>query len=210
MNTHARRFLLVGIVTLLGLAAAWPPREKLKLGIDLSGGTILVYEVKPGNRPDFNLDDLVGALKKRVNPEGVQDIPIRKVGSNRIEIILPNAEAAEVDEVKRRMTDVGSLEFRILASMKKDKPAIDRAMSANGLNNPPKDYRWARLGEIVTGQNPKIDANHLTDTSQSWLRNRYSAPTRVRLVGKGKDGKAKTVEVTILGNTANTLTLDTA
>ncbi|MDB5351159.1 MAG: hypothetical protein JWN86_2406 [Planctomycetota bacterium] len=208
MNTHARRFLLIAVVTLLGLVAAWPPKEKLKLGIDLSGGTILVYEVKPGNRPDFNMDDLIGALKKRVNPEGVQDIPIRKVGSNRIEIILPEADAAEVDEVKRRMTDVGSLEFRILASMKKDKPAIDRAMAANGLNNPPKGYRWAKLGEIVSGKNPKFDATHLTDTAQSWVRNRYSTPTRVRLVGKDKSGKEKIVAVTILGNNSNTLTLD--
>src|SRR3954447_21301979 len=158
MNTHARRFLLIGIVTLVGLLATWPPKEKLKLGIDLSGGTILVYEVKPGSRPDFNMDDLIGALKKRVNPTGVKDIPIRKVGSNRIEIILPNADASEVDEVKRRMTDVGSLEFRILASMKKDKPAIDRAMASNGLTNPPKDYRWARLGEIVTGTKPEFTA----------------------------------------------------
>ena len=30
---------------LLGLAFMWPPQKKLKLGIDLSGGTILVYEV---------------------------------------------------------------------------------------------------------------------------------------------------------------------
>ena len=89
MNTHLRRFLLIGITTLVGLWASYPPGEKLKFGIDLSGGTILVYEVKPGTRPDFNMDELIGALKRRVNPEGVQDIPIRKVGSNRIELILP-------------------------------------------------------------------------------------------------------------------------
>ena len=29
----------------------WPPQEKLKLGIDLSGGTILVYEVVNENLP---------------------------------------------------------------------------------------------------------------------------------------------------------------
>ncbi len=193
MNTHARRFLLVGIVTLLGIVAALPPREKLKLGIDLSGGTILVYEAnKSASRPDFNMEDLVNALKKRVNPEGVQDIPIRRVGSNRVEIILPEADAAEVEEVKRKMTDVGSLEFRILASTKKDKSAIDRAMSATGLNNPPANYRWAKLGELITGTNPKIDANHLTDPNQSWVRNRYAAcfdPGEGSLKGKDKSGR---------------------
>src|SRR4051812_32832684 len=127
-NNHLRRFLLIAITTLVGLWAMFPIKEKLKLGIDLSGGTILVYEVKPssGGRQAVNLDDLVGALKRRVNPDGVQDIPIRKVGSNRIEIILPEAQAAEVEAIKRKMTDVGSLEFRILASERKERGAVTR------------------------------------------------------------------------------------
>ena len=208
MNTHVRRLLLIGVVTLVGLLAAWPPREKLKLGIDLSGGTILVYEVKPDTRPDFNIDDLIAALKRRVNPEGVQDIPIRKVGERRIEIILPEASAAEVDDVKRKMTDVGSLEFRILASEKKDKPAIDRAMGPNGLKSVPVGYRWAKLGEIVTGEKPKYTADTLTDPSQAWVRDRYASPTRVLLTGKDAAGREKKILVTIRSNTANTLTLD--
>ena len=36
-----------------------PPREKLKLGIDLSGGTILVYEVMKENlSSNFSIDEL--------------------------------------------------------------------------------------------------------------------------------------------------------
>ena len=34
----------------------------------------------------------------------------------------------DVDEVKRLLTDVGALEFRILASRKKDSSAIERAL----------------------------------------------------------------------------------
>ena len=209
MNTFVRRSLLIGFITLVGLVAMWPPGEKLKLGIDLSGGTILVYEVKPGVDSTYSMDDLIGALKRRVNPDGVQDIPIRRVGSNRVEIILPKADAGEVEEVKRKMTDVGSLEFRILASRRKDKAAIRQADSSTGLTVPPKGFRWARLGEIVTGKAPKIEANRLIDKSQSWVRNRYSSPTVARLVGKGSDGKDKRVAVTISGNDANSLTLDT-
>jgi len=157
MNTHLRRFLLIGITTVVGLVASLPP-DKLKFGIDLSGGTILVYEVKKTGDRDVNMDDVIGALKRRVNPEGVQDIPIRKVGSNRVEIILPHSETdtADVDEIKRKMTDVGSLEFRILANSRKDRVASERAMSASGFQNPPNGFRWARLGELVTGEKPKV------------------------------------------------------
>ena len=102
--------------------AIFPPKEKLKTGIDLSGGTILVYEVNKGGTAagSVNLDELITALKRRINPEGVLDIPIRSIGNNRIEVILPKATAEEVEEVKRKMTNVGSLEFRILANHKHD------------------------------------------------------------------------------------------
>src|SRR5262245_37257397 len=104
-----------------GLVAMWPPKERLKLGIDLSGGTILVYEVKKGATPqNFRMEDLVSALKKRVNPDGAKDIPIRPIGGDRVELILPQATAEEVDLVKRQLTTQGFLEFRILASRKHD------------------------------------------------------------------------------------------
>ncbi len=78
--------------------------------------------------PGFNMDELVSALKKRADPEGVKEIPIRKIGNHRIEIILPQASNEEVEEVKKMLTDVGALEFRILANRKHDEDAIARAL----------------------------------------------------------------------------------
>ena len=94
MKKFGGKFALIAVTDPRSASLAiWPPEEKLKLGIDLSGGTILVYEVKKENLPaNFNMDELITALKQRVNPEGVHDIPIRKIGSNRIEIILPKAD----------------------------------------------------------------------------------------------------------------------
>ena len=113
--------------TLVGLYFMWPPEQKLKLGIDLSGGTILVYEVVSDNtNRSVNMEELISALKKRADPEGVKEIPIRNVGGNRIEIILPQASNEEVEEVKKMLTDVGSLEFRILANHKQDSDAIQQ------------------------------------------------------------------------------------
>src|SRR5262245_66411256 len=106
MKDFLWRFLLIGGFTLAGLVCIWPPSQKLKRGIDLSGGTILVYEVDRSNLPPgFNMDELVSALKKRADPEGVKEIPIRKIGSNRIEIILPEASNEEVEEVKKMLVD---------------------------------------------------------------------------------------------------------
>src|SRR5947208_16392734 len=106
-NRHAFKFGMIGATLFVGLYAMTPPRDKLKLGIDLSGGTILVYEVmKDSLPPGFSLDELIGALKNRIDPQGVREIPIRKLGPYRLEIILPEASAEEVEEVKRNLTDV--------------------------------------------------------------------------------------------------------
>ena len=45
------RFALIGGFTLAGVLNIWPPKKRLKLGIDLSGGTILVYQGRANLRP---------------------------------------------------------------------------------------------------------------------------------------------------------------
>ena len=191
-----------------GLIAMLPPDKKLKLGIDLSGGTILVYEVVKENLPaelQHGRADR-GAQAAGRPARGCKDIPIRKIGSNRIEIILPEASDEEVEEVKRMLTDVGSLEFRILANRKHDAAVIDRALGRGGLTKPPPRYMWARLGEVSTGTNPTFTADTITDPQQNWKKNLY-AGTDVDLTGKDAAGTEQTVAVPVSRNTANTLTL---
>src|SRR5262249_45734939 len=174
MKDFLWRFVLIGGFTLAGLVAMWPPAQKLKLGIDLSGGTILVYEVVRENLPPgFNMDELISALKKRADPEGVKEIPIRKIGGNRIEIILPQASNEEVEEVKKMLIDVGALEFRILANRKHDEKVMSYAQGPGGMKAPSR-YKWARLGEISTGTDPKFTETVITDLQQNWKKDLYA------------------------------------
>jgi SecD/SecF fusion protein len=208
MKKFGSKFALIGFATLLGFLAFWPPEEKLKTGIDLSGGTILVYEIKKDTPANFDMDELITSLKRRINPEGVLDIPIRRLGGNRIEIIYPKASAEDVEEVKSKMTDVGSLEFRILANMKHDAQVKDRALGKDGLVKPPSKYGWAKLGETVTGKDPILSDDKLTvvDTTQRWDRNYYAGKT-VTLNGKSASGVDQSVEVPIASNTSTKLVL---
>jgi SecD/SecF fusion protein len=78
-----------------------------KLGVDLVGGTILVYEVdeskslQEGDRRNTK-DELAAALKRRIDPADLYNITIRPVGAEgkRVEIILPTGglHQAEVEE----------------------------------------------------------------------------------------------------------------
>ena len=205
MKTFGSKFALILGTTLLGLFAIYPPREKLKLGIDLKGGTILVYEVLKEDSPNVRMNELIAALKNRVDPQGVREIPIRPIGVNRIEIILPEASAEEVEKVKRDLTDVGALEFRILATRTHDATVIDRALGPNGRTNTPARYLWAKLGEISTGTNPTVTAKTLTDSSQNWKENIY-AGSKAELVTKSASGANETILATVEKNTSNTLT----
>jgi len=108
-----------------------------RLGIDLAGGTNLVYEVdralaeKTGKIEDWarSMDNMVGAISRRINPSGAEDVTVRRVGQDRIEIVVPGADQAYVDDMKQRITTLGTLEFQILAtSFRSDhKDLIERA-----------------------------------------------------------------------------------
>ncbi len=210
MKKFGGKFALIAFLTLLGLFSIWPPKEKLKTGIDLSGGTILQYEVtKTGTAGSVNIEELITALKRRINPEGVLDIPIRSIGNTRIEIILPKATAEEVEEVKRKMTNVGSLEFRILANHKHDEEAKGKALQPKGLTNPPPKYGWAKLGETFTGNNPTSDdqAKSITDPAQHWVKNALAGRT-IYLSGKNSAGLEQAdVAIPIEGNSIHTIKL---
>ncbi|MCI0331597.1 MAG: protein translocase subunit SecD [Planctomycetes bacterium] len=150
MPDHAWKFGLV----LLSLAVSIVVClfGQFKFGPDLAGGITLVYELAdaqmqpaaepapPGAAPDeemqirsggreFQLSDLIGVLKRRLDPDGTKEITIRKYGPA-VEIIIPQTGEDEMAFVKRRITDMGTLEFRITAdpAVKKDQPFIERAM----------------------------------------------------------------------------------
>ena len=118
------RYLIIAVIVggaITAISMGWPPT----LGIDLRGGTVLTYEVEPvkvdETRPgdagldgpvDANdLEDTISVISERINSEGVKDIQIRAAGTRQIRIELPDMSTAEAEEIKRRMTQVGSLEF---------------------------------------------------------------------------------------------------
>src|SRR5213082_34634 len=67
----------------------------LKPGIDMVGGTSLLYEIKQPEggyhgQPGHTLaEDVMESLKKRVDPDGVRNLIWRPQGQNRLEIQMP-------------------------------------------------------------------------------------------------------------------------
>ena len=79
------------------------------------------------------------------------------------------------------------LEFRILANDKHDKDAIEPALTDPAMK-PPRGYKWARLGEVSTGTNPKFtNGTRSRISQQEWKKDLY-AGTDVYLTGKDASG----------------------
>jgi SecD/SecF fusion protein len=99
---------------------------EFKFGPDLAGGITLVYELaeKPAsdNEGDkLKFQEMIDILKRRIDPTGTREVTIREYGPA-IEIIIPNTGDDALDYIKRRITEMGQLEFRITADPTQPNP----------------------------------------------------------------------------------------
>jgi SecD/SecF fusion protein len=76
-----------------------------------------------------DIDKLIDALAQRIDPAGTKEVSIRNYGGA-VEIIIPKAGPDDLTYIKRRITDLGQLEFRIVADPRwtEDRSTIDKAM----------------------------------------------------------------------------------
>ncbi len=118
---------------------------------------VLSYQVNRSAQT-VDMDKLVKAISQRVNPGGQREVAIRTVGSQQIEVAIPNVDKSEIDQIKRLIATAGSLEFRIVAQAPDDNAVIDLAQKE--IDNPSNDVsdgervvaRWADLDPNVTPQ----------------------------------------------------------
>ena len=132
MNEHGWKIGLC-LFTFLASAVILLMGPNLKLGVDLSGGVILIYEVDQTKlTEEFTkemMDKLIESVSRRVNPGGQKEVTIRPYGKEQIEIIVPKAEEGEVQQIERTISRTGSLEFRILANTKDNKDLMELAQA---------------------------------------------------------------------------------
>src|SRR5689334_16430525 len=101
------RVTLIVAVLLLALWAIFPSgnpkKPDLKPGIDMVGGTSLLYEIKmpPGGFNGNLAEQVMEALRKRVDPNGVRNLIWRPQGNNRLEIQMPFTAKSAESKVKR-------------------------------------------------------------------------------------------------------------
>jgi SecD/SecF fusion protein len=153
MADHFTRMAVVLFAIIAASTATileWPP----KLGIDLRGGVILIYEIE--QKENFKeMDKLVAAVTKRVNPDGLKEVTVRPYGEREIEIILPEADQAEQDRTQRIIQQQGQMEFRIVADDRFDDQAIMQVAREERFAQPHAEVYQV---EAAPGEKPDVEA----------------------------------------------------
>ena len=92
-------------------------RGQIKLGLDLRGGSELLYKIKAekGELHPGLTGEIISLLEKRIDPQGVMEYRLQQQGMQRILIQVPGATKSETESLKQRITRLGKLEFRLAA-----------------------------------------------------------------------------------------------
>jgi SecD/SecF fusion protein len=151
------------------------------------GRQVLVVGVRSARSID--MDRMISAISKRVNPGGQLEVTIRRMGNDRIEVIIPQAEPAEVDLVKQKISTAGALAFRILANTKavNDEAIIELAKQTESREVKQKDYEGRE--ETVAEWVP-IDPEQFPDLRQlsdAALRTNKKGETEVLVMHTAND-----------------------
>ena len=148
-----------------------------KLGVDLQGGVILVYEVNEEETKqlvakdkgiDWDMNRLVQVLRDRLNETGLKEIVVRPFGPKQIEIVVPEVDEDEVRKLEEKITTGGTLQFMIVATEIKDAQLFELAKD-RAANLPPEERTrrpivndegeqvgfWVRMGRERSATNPE-------------------------------------------------------
>jgi SecD/SecF fusion protein len=188
-------------ITLPGTDPAQTNEVEAAIGKVSIPDTLLVVEARPireghqilvvGVRStrSIDMDRMISAISKRVNPGGQLEVTIRRMGNDRVEVIIPQAEPAEVDIVKQKISTAGALAFRILANTKavNDEAIIELAKRTESREVKQKDYEGKE--EIVAEWVP-IDPEQFPDLRQlsdAALRQNKKGETEVLVLHTAND-----------------------
>ncbi len=125
----------------------------------------LIYDFHQDDKV-LNMESLISAVTKRINPTGVLEVTVRSFGSDQLEIIIPDVDTRSAEDIKRKISTSGLLEFWILAdrSQASDRRLIDVAERTTGrevFDHGRIEGRWVVVdrpgvigGNDVTRQSP--------------------------------------------------------
>ncbi|MEI7902127.1 MAG: protein translocase subunit SecD [bacterium] len=148
------KWLVLAIVTVFSVYVVSPPKDKIRLGLDLSGGTsftVAIDEAKLRNNiksGDVELTDVevqnqvsiimkdadaraIEVMRNRIDALGVNEPVIQGGKNHRITVQLPGISADQRDAAEKSIQSAAFLEFKLVH--KQNEQLVDKVMSSGRL-----------------------------------------------------------------------------
>ncbi len=175
----------IALTVFLTLLASWtlyPPHKTLKPGIDLAGGTSIIYQIDTQGLKEAEKKDLsqrmITVLRRRIDPANIQNLIWRPQGNTRFEIQMPLAS----QEARDKRDAYDSAEKNLLAE-NIGRPAVVRSLKKT------PDERSKDFAGFAQGDPNKLKI--LEKLAKVYDERGELQKKRDELVGKLKDSENK-------------------
>jgi preprotein translocase subunit SecD len=105
----------------------------LRLGLDLQGGTHLVYRAQTSGVTKDQMQGVADAIERRVNGFGIAEAVVQLKGANEVVVQLPGVK--DIDEAKRLIGSTAQLDFRRCAIPNSSAASCPQWVPATGRGN---------------------------------------------------------------------------
>lgn len=160
------KVLLILAIVSFSIWRAWPPQEKINLGLDLQGGMQMVLEVQLDKIPIEAREDaterVVEIVRNRIDEFGVREPVISKQGANQVVVQLPGV--TDRDRAKEIVGKTAHLEFRLVS----DNPDL---IAKAEKKEPVEGYEYLPVKDetgqsnILVSKEAILTGDHLTSAS---------------------------------------------
>ena len=119
MKASIWKWLILIVLVAWSIALVYPPSEKVKLGLDLQGGTSYTLEIDESQLPEGSdvkdaRDRALEVIRNRVDGMGVAEPNIYPDGTKRIIVQIPGMKAEDRARASENIRKAAFLEFRIV------------------------------------------------------------------------------------------------
>ncbi|MGE4612878.1 MAG: protein translocase subunit SecD [Planctomycetota bacterium] len=175
IQKNGRGFILLALLIAGCVYSLQDYQNGIKKGIDLAGGTELLYEIPlenvPASQRSSVASDVKDVIARRFDSYGLKEISVAIAGSNRLQIQLPGFDNEELKRIKKQIEQAGELNIHlesaaeysgqdVIAEIEQAMTRRDQAILA--YNALPADQQTEQnlppeLDRIVTYRRPGVD-----------------------------------------------------
>ena len=118
MKASIWKWLILVVATAWSVALVTPPKEKIKLGLDLQGGTSYTLEIDDSQGLEGSVSDArdraLEVIRNRVDSMGVAEPNIYPDGEKRVVVQIPGMKAEDRIRASENIRKAAFLEFRMV------------------------------------------------------------------------------------------------